>query len=179
MRLPTSNDNIVLRSLKADDAVSLHSWTDNPEIAKFFVFTRVPSSLEKSRRFLESQLNGDANNIHLAIEEIGTGDFVGLVSLKNINWIDRNAEFAIVIVSEDKTGKGYGRAATVSVIEYAFITLNLHRIYLSVLSSNIRAKTLYEKVGFKQEGVWREHAFMMGKYQDLLWYGLTRDMLKT
>ncbi len=117
MRLPTSNENIVLRSLKAEDAVSLHSWTDNPEIAKFFVFTRVPSSIEKSRKFLESQLNGDPNNIHLAIEETGTGDFVGLVSLKNISWIDRNAEFAIVLVSEDKTGKGYGKAATIAIIE--------------------------------------------------------------
>jgi len=179
MRLPTSNENIVLRSLKAEDALSLHSWTDNPEIARFFVFTRVPSSLERSRRFLESQLNGDPNNIHLAIEETETGDFVGLVSLKNISWIDRNAEFAIVLVSEDKTGKGYGKAATIAIIEYAFTTLNLHRIYLSVLSSNIRAKTLYEKVGFKQEGLWREHAYMMGEYQDLLWYGLMREELKT
>ena len=81
MRLPTSNKNVILRSLKPEDALPLYSWTNNPEIAKFFIFTRIPTSLERSRKFVESQLNGDPNNIHLVIEETETGGFVGLVSL--------------------------------------------------------------------------------------------------
>lgn len=178
MRLPTINEKIILRNLKANDVNNLYAWTNNTEIAKYFRFTRVPFSREKSREFLQSQLNGDPNNIHLAIEEIEAKEFVGLVSLKNINWIDRNSEFAIVLFSKDKMGRGYGKAATIAIVKYGFDALNLNRIYLSVLSTNKRAQYLYEKIGFKKEGAWRRHVYLMGEYQDLFWYGLNKGELK-
>lgn len=49
----------------------------------------------------------------------------------------------------------------------------LHRISLSVIADNIRAIRVYEKVGFKQEGIRKEDYFGEdGRYHDVIEMGL-------
>jgi RimJ/RimL family protein N-acetyltransferase len=62
-----------------------------------------------------------------------------------------------------------------TLLRYGFQQLNLHRIYLRVFSENQRAVHLYEKLGFQQEGRWRQAEFRSGRYHDILWMGLLRD----
>lgn len=38
------------------------------------------------------------------------------------------------------------------MLEHAFSNMNLHRVELAVLEDNRRARALYEKVGFVEEG---------------------------
>ena len=49
---------------------------------------------------------------------------------------------------------------------YGFNQLNLHRIFLMVISSNPRAIRAYEKVGFIREAVFRKHIYQNGEYCD-------------
>jgi RimJ/RimL family protein N-acetyltransferase len=64
-------------------------------------------------------------------------------------------------------GRGIGnmlmRAALARAKEFG-----LTRVELTVREDNLRAKALYEKVGFKVEGVKRKAALFDGKYFDLL-----------
>ena len=57
------------------------------------------------------------------------------------------------------------------MLEYCFRTEKLHRVYLRVLASNVRAIHSYEKAGFILEGYLREDVFLDGKYRDLIWMG--------
>jgi RimJ/RimL family protein N-acetyltransferase len=61
------------------------------------------------------------------------------------------------------------------VVRYAFQELNLHKIYLRVVSFNNRALQLYRTFGFAQEGVQRRHAFVRGRYHDVVLMGLIRN----
>jgi RimJ/RimL family protein N-acetyltransferase len=54
------------------------------------------------------------------------------------------------------------------MLRRAFGDLNLHRVYLSVLSSNTAAIRTYEKAGFRREGLAREAAYKRGRYEDLV-----------
>jgi RimJ/RimL family protein N-acetyltransferase len=54
------------------------------------------------------------------------------------------------------------------MLQHAFGDLNIHRVYLSVLADNARAIRLYERIGFRHEGVQREAVFKCGRYIDLL-----------
>lgn len=54
------------------------------------------------------------------------------------------------------------------MLRHAFNDLNLHRVFLSVLSSNAGAIRAYEKAGFRREGIAREAAYKRGRYEDLV-----------
>lgn len=53
-----------------------------------------------------------------------------------------------------------------TAICFAFEELGLHRLELDVFSFNKRAKHLYEKSGFKVEGIRRDAILDEGKYAD-------------
>lgn len=89
----------------------------------------------------------------------------GFVSLTNINFPNRSAEFSIQLDS-NATGRGLGTGATKLMLAHGFNNLNLHRIYLYVLQDNIVARNCFEKCGFEIEGLLRHVVFKDGKYKD-------------
>ena len=60
------------------------------------------------------------------------------------------------------------------MLKYGFDELNLHRIQLTVFEYNERAIALYEKLGFRREGVYREFMLRDGRRYDMYLYGLLR-----
>ena len=48
--------------------------------------------------------------------------------------------------------QGFGTDAVRTLVEYAFRSMRLSRVYLRVFTSNVRAIRCYEKVGFRKEG---------------------------
>ena len=154
-----------LRALKFEDASYMMEFINDAEISSNFKFTRNPFSEDGFKSFIQNSWS-DKNNIHYAIEE---KEYSGTISLKNINTVDRTAEYAIVL-RKKFWGTGIAKDATEKIIDYGFNTLNLKKIYLNVLSSNIRANKFYEKMGFKYEGKFTKHVYVNGKYEDLNWY---------
>ena len=45
--------------------------------------------------------------------------------------------------------------------------MNLHRIELEVFDYNPRAKAMYEKAGFKEEGIKREALYMNNEFHNV------------
>ena len=76
--------------------------------------------------------------------------------------------------NESQRGKGYGKEAMKLLLEYGFNKLNFHRIQLNVLEFNYGAIALYEKCGFKKEGIFREFVLRDGNRYNLLLYGLLK-----
>ncbi len=98
---------------------------------------------------------------------------IGHVGLYCLDQRVRKAEFGIAI-EESQWGKGFGRQAASAALEFGFNELNLNKIDLKVLSTNLRAITLYERMGFRNDGVLREEQFRDGQYVDLLIMSILR-----
>ena len=161
-----------LRELQIDDLGYMYEIINDQEVAKNFLFTRYPFSKEKLINFIKNSWE-DTNNIHYAIVD-QNNEYIGTISLKNINYLDKNAEYAI-FVRREYWGQKYAYEATKTIIRYGFETLNLNKIYLNVLASNIRANRFYEKFGFIKEAVFREHVYIQGRYEDLNWFCLFKE----
>ncbi len=93
----------------------------------------------------------DEDMEHLIVED---GQPVGFVILAGLQGENRNIEFMRIVVTEK--GQGYGRATVQAIKRHAFETLSAHRLWLDVKAHNTRARTLYEKEGFRREGTLRE-----------------------
>jgi len=106
----------------------------------------------------------------------GVPQFVALLDGKVVGWCDISPERADTMahggvlgmgVIEVHRGKGIGSAlirATLNRARQAGFT----RVELTVREDNVRAKALYEKLGFVSEGVKRKATLFDGKYFDLL-----------
>lgn len=97
---------------------------------------------------------------------------VGYVGLAPINAQHNHAEFGIFIIPEFQ-GKSYGKKALMLLLEYGFEKLKLHKIYSDVMCypKEDRFK-FYNDIGFKIEGINREHYFKNGGWIDSIQFSL-------
>jgi len=100
-----------------------------------------------------------------------SGRYVGQAGLGHENQKNRDAKFAIAIGPE-WWGRGLGTEIVRWVVGHAFKELNLHRISLTVFESNIRARSVYKKVGFVEEGVLRKANWGNGQWRDVVQMGI-------
>lgn len=71
-------------------------------------------------------------------------------------------------------GQGQGRRLLNAVVSRAFMETELHRLVISLFPENLRARRMYEAVGFQAEGVARGNAFFGGQFHDELVMALLR-----
>ncbi len=158
-----------LRNLQEKDLSKMLEWMKDSTLTCFFTFNSDDITEEKVSDFIKKSQN-DSKNRHYAIVN-EDDEYLGTISLKNIDFNNKNAEYAISL-RKCAIGKGIARFATKSILEIAFNELNLNKVYLNVLSDNIRAIKFYEKVGFKYEGEFVKHIIIRNKYKNLKWYSI-------
>lgn len=94
---------------------------------------------------------------------------IGYVTLKGIHKDKATAELGIAIMDKRYRSGGYGTEALTLAAGYAFNTMNLSSIALTVFPSNTRAIKAYEKVGFKKVDIVKKlWAMPDGKKVDML-----------
>ncbi|KEQ63798.1 acyl-CoA N-acyltransferase [Aureobasidium melanogenum CBS 110374] len=89
----------------------------------------------------------------------------------------RSTEIGIEILQEYQ-GKGYGSEAIRWIVDWAFERLGLHRVQVRAFGWNVRAIELYKRLGFKEEGRWREALWHEGKWWDDVQLSILEDEWK-
>ncbi|MDD9266182.1 GNAT family N-acetyltransferase [Paenibacillus sp. GCM10023248] len=105
----------------------------------------------------------------------GINELLGEVVLNEIDSINLSANIRIGIQGTQHRGKGYGTEAMIHMLRYGFNVLKLHRIHLGVYTFNPRAIHVYEKIGFKREGVQRDSLYIDGKFHDMITMAILED----
>lgn len=147
-------------------------WLNDPEVTRYMFRGSFPTSDEANESFYEQVTAPTDADLVLAIVTVDEEVHVGNVGLHRIDWINRSAEFGIIIGEPDQWGKGIGSEATSLIIGHGFNRLNLHRIWLGLFAQHEAAVKLYERIGFRVEGTLREAILREGNAQDQLIMGL-------
>ncbi len=163
-----------LTSLTRDDAPAIAAWYLDSEFARLYdsnpAYPRDEASIAAS---LESQ-GKDPNAVLFGIRLLDDDALIGDVRITEIEWSNQVAGLSIGIGERNKWSRGYGREAMELVLAFAFRELNLRRVQLTVFDYNERAIALYERLGFRREGVFREFGQRDGERYDMYLYGLLR-----
>jgi RimJ/RimL family protein N-acetyltransferase len=61
------------------------------------------------------------------------------------------------------------------VTNYAFKTLNLHKLTAGCYDSNKGSEKAFKKAGFAVEGIRKKHCYCDGIYVDCIMFGLLND----
>lgn len=165
-----------LRELERDDLKNINKWRNDPDLISCLGAPYRYINEDVDREWYDKYLHTRSNSVRCAIvDSENENDVLGLISLLDINYINRSAELHIMIGGATNRGKGIGTFAVKAMIEHAFNNLNLRRIELGVLENNVAAIHLYEKSGFVREGIKRKSNYKNGEYISMIMMGLLRE----
>jgi diamine N-acetyltransferase len=160
---------ITLRKLKLRDTCGMLEWMHDEELMRNFRFNGTQITKESAELFIEYAQNDDVNKHYAIVSE--EDEYLGTISLKNIDFKSKNAEYAIAM-RKKAIGTGAALEATKQILDTAFHELGFEKVYLNVLANNKRAIRFYEKLGFVKEGEFIKHVYSNGMLQDLHWYSI-------
>ena len=168
-------DKIYLRGLCLDDLEDNYiQWLNDAEVCRYNSHHVFPYFTENAESYIKKTFS-NKNAIVLAIVFRENDFHIGNISLQEINYINRSAEFAILMGERDYWGKGYSKEAAFLIIKHGFMALNLHKVYCGTSSDNIPMQKLALSLGMVEEGRRRESMFKDGIYKDIIEYGVLKD----
>lgn len=152
-------------------------WFNNPKVTKFNSHGLFPyDPTTDINEFLK-----DKSRLIWAIISIpskGLVQHIGNVSLQSINLFNRSAELACVIGETKYWGNGIMTWASRCIIKHGFDTFGLNRIWSGTSALNIGMQKVFYKLGFRQEGCFREGQFIDGRFVNVLVFALLRSVYK-
>ena len=161
-----------LRELKLSDVNGMLEWMHDPDINCFYRFNGSLFTEGDAERFIAESSQNEKNRHYAVVNE--QDEYLGTVSLKNIDDTDKTAEYAIAL-RKKAHGTGISTAATDHILAVAFNELGLNRVYLNVMGDNMRAVSFYRKYGFIFEGTFRQHICVRDIYHDLSWFSMLKN----
>jgi len=170
-----SGKRLHLRALETEDLDRCRRWVNDPDIRQF-ILNQMPFDEIGERQWHESRDRGQfRTDITLAMVLKKGSRHIGLTGIHHIDWINRTASTGAIIGEAAYREKGYGSEAKAIVLQYAFDTLDLHRICSTVLATNLRSLAYLKKSGYRQEGVLREHIYRNGERVDEIQLGILAE----
>lgn len=168
-------DNIKLRALTQEDIKTTHNWNNKDDIKLFYSGHPFPVNIEMETEWYKKILTSNFPTTVFGIELVEGEKLIGLSFLKNIDLLNRKAEFAIFIGDDCERCKGYSLEATIKTLIFAFNHLGINRVYLFVMNNNIASINLCKKAGFKEEGKLIKSVFKNGKFYDEIVMGILKE----
>ena len=170
-----TSEKIKLRYFESkdfDEIIKIRSSADTYE----FFFEYEPFNSKQQQTWWEQsyQKNNEKNFIIVDNKD----NFLGTISLLNIDMRSKKAELGRFFISEYNRGNHFGTISITLLLEYAFKHLNMNKVYLEVFSHNKQAIFLYEQIGFTREGLLHKHIFKNGQYCDVVVYAIFSNCLK-
>lgn len=168
------------------------NWMHDPEVTQFNSWGLFAYTKQQQQQFLKEIEEGTDTKIVWAIEaktpyikkiagpsttpmcvtEWNPVTHIGNCSLQRIDYINRSAEFAIVIGEKRFWGQGIGTDVLNKILYHAFMKLGLNRVWTGTAVTNRGMCNAAERNNMQHEGVFEEGVFLNGKFVDVNMYGI-------
>jgi RimJ/RimL family protein N-acetyltransferase len=158
-------DEVALRTPEEEDVEFLHRNINDPRVRRP-IGTATPMGASDEAEWVEGA-NDDDVSLLICVSE----DPVGTIGLSDINETWGRAEVGYWLTPA-AWGEGYATAATDLLVEYGFDQRRLNKVVAHAFAFNTGSRRVLEKVGFTEEGIHREEAFVNGEFVDVHRYGL-------
>ncbi len=166
-------EKIYLTPISDEDLADFVRWRNSQLVRERYIY-RGEFTIEGQKAWIKSHVDtGEA--IQYIIWDKQDDKRIGCVYIQDIDNVNHKGEYGIFIGEEDYLGGGRGREAAELIVDYAFSHLSMHKIYLRVLSDNIRAYKSYEHAGFVKEGLFHDDVCIDGLYHDVIFMARYKD----
>lgn len=155
----------LVRPMIGSDLKQVLAWRNHSEIRRYMLSPN-EISLGEHAKWFELASKDPARQI-LIFE--GNGIPLGFVQFKSAA-ANNVSDWGFYAAPD--APKGVGKRLGNVALNYAFLTLGLHKVCGQALAFNEASIGLHKKLGFLQEAVLREHYKIDDVYQDLICFGI-------
>lgn len=166
-------NTVYLRLLSQEDLHDRVDWINDEENIQTLLFDW-PTSYEKTLKWYNNVLF-DGSKLNLSIVDKENDELIGMTGLLNIDRVNHHAQLYITIGNKKYRGRRLPDEVIPLVLEYGFSELELKKIYLYTLPNNERGRHVYERNGFRQDGILRRQVYCRGKQQDLYVHSILKE----
>ena len=169
---------IELREFEPADAAAVHRWFNDRSATEGLLEQRDSFSEREAADWVERAIADEGEDRKWAVVADGGGEASGFVALYGIGR-QIAPELGVLIGDPSARGRGVGREAIRMAAARAF-DLGAHRVYARILTRNEASRRAFESVGFRREGVMRDHVRRGDELLDVEMWGLLRaDLART
>jgi RimJ/RimL family protein N-acetyltransferase len=174
LRLTTPR--LILRPFTTNDLAPFMAYRNDPLVARYQGWDGI--TREQAQAFIEAQQEArpgvPGQWLQIAIERRDTGVLIGDCALKVAADDVRQAELGYTLARAQQ-GHGFASEAVRCVLDYAFGTLDLHRLIALTDCRNASSIALLERLGWRREGHFRQNVWFKGAWGDEYLYALLQD----
>ncbi len=169
----TNNGHFSFRPMALEDVPRISDWfLDIDDMAFFDRALPIPVNAEALRESWRASLEYSVPpSAYWVVAEDPEGNPAGVSGLQSISYIHGDA-IVPAFIAEPYRDLGLGPAMVSHLIDLAFNQMRLHRLTTFYRADNGPAENSLAKVGFAEEGRFREGWFANGKRNDMVIVGL-------
>ncbi len=162
---------LILREININDVTKKYvNWLNDPDVNQHLESRFVLQNDSTVKNFVED-CNKSKTVFLFGIFIEKNNKHIGNIKLGPINKYHNHAEIGLMIGDKSEWGKGYGSRAIFEVTNFAFNQLKISKVNAGCYESNTGSKKSFNKVGYKVEGVLKEHVVFNGHREDVLRFG--------
>lgn len=158
---------MALRILSEPDLPLILQWRNSPTVRMSMYSQHEISEVEHRAWFNRMQQN-DTSLWYIHLNESAQAD--GVVYFTDFDKVNRSSFWGFY--TNPTAPPGTGTALGIDAMNEAFTVKNLHKLNAEVLSSNIKSASFHRKLGFREEGTFREHHLINTSYIDVIRFGM-------
>ena len=165
---------LTLREMTLDDAGAFFRERADPEVMKYVGADR-DTSIEDALARIAVVREGvrAGTSIRWTIADPESGAFMGSGGFWRWDKRHFRAEIGYDLLPEH-WGKGLMTEALGAIIQFGFEVMNLHSIEANIDPRNKASRGVLERLGFQQEGFFRESFYYAGQFFDTAVFALLR-----
>ena len=160
--MPIKTKNLVLRYYEPEnDKTIVSKWFQDP-LNRLFL----PSMISDDSLDIDHLENSDRNIF--AMIDLINGESIGLMALLNIDKLNSKAEMRKMIGEPKYRGQGYAKEATGVWLKFCTEYLDISKIYIHTIETNIKNVSINRQLGLKVEGLLKREFKVENTHHDVL-----------
>lgn len=167
-------DRLRLRGIGPEDAADIFHLLSSPQVMRHLGRPPMTSMEQAVQRVQAYQTTyNEQAGIPWAMTLAGDKPVIGTFVFWNMNPAHHRAEIGYLVAPE-WWGQGYATEAARAVLAFGFTTMGLHSVEAQTAPENAASRRVLEKLGFVQEGYFRENFYdpATGQFSDTVVYSL-------
>ena len=154
-----ATERLRLRTVTLDDTPAIFRMMSDPRVTRYFGSAPMVSLNEATQRIEGFQTSfATQTGIRWAITRQESTELLGTCGYWRLMQSHFGAEIGYEL-APDCWGQGIMSEAVAAVLAFGFQTMGLHRVEAQIHPANTGSQRVLEKLGFGQEGYFREHYY--------------------